>query len=89
MKTLINRWIASLICAVTVVWNLPAAEPTVLFSTGFEAAEGYNLNANLAGQKGWEGDGDDSTFWNGLLDQAFEGLGQQAYIGFDVPPSGL
>ncbi|HEX7863155.1 MAG TPA: hypothetical protein VF773_22695 [Verrucomicrobiae bacterium] len=60
------------------------AQSTVLFSTEFERAEGYDPNSDLAGQRGWlmEGSGG-----NGLQN-FFEGFGQQAYIGFQPPAAG-
>lgn len=88
MKTLINRWIVSVICALTLSASVRAAEPTVLFSTEFETTEGYSTAADLVGQNGWMGEGSTAEFWNGLLDNVFENLGQQAYIGFTAPADG-
>jgi hypothetical protein len=85
MKTLIHRWIAPLICTWAVVWGVPAASPTVLYSTGFETSENFTTSADLAGQNGWQGEGSLSQLWNGVLDGAFAGYGQQAYIGFAAP----
>lgn len=62
-----------------------AAAPTVLFSTGFEASEGYNASQDLAGQNGWVQFGGSSEGWNGLIDQLFTGQGQQAYVGYTAP----
>ena len=56
----------------------------VLFSTGFEASEGYR-EADLIGQNGWTGFGSGG---NGIVVDFFEDLGQQAYIGFDPPLDG-
>ena len=53
---------------------------TVLYETGFEVDEGYSSDFDLTGQEGWVGHGAD-----GILTNFFEGLGQQAYIGFSVP----
>ena len=89
MKTLINRWIASVICAAAVIFGSQAAEPTVLYSTQFEASEGFSQSANLAGQNGWDADANDTTYWNGLLENIFDGYGQQGYIGFVPLPGGL
>lgn len=55
---------------------------TVLYETGFEASEGYDLQFTLAGQGGWMGEG---TGGNGLLEETIPGLGQQAYVGFHPP----
>jgi hypothetical protein len=62
------------------------AQSTVLYETQFEAAEGYNRDLDLAGQRGWVMEGSGG---NGLLDEYFEGFGQQAYIGFTPPESGV
>ncbi len=61
------------------------AQTTVLYETHFEAAEGYDRNLDLAGQRGWlmEGSGG-----NGLLEEFFPGFGQQAYVGFTPPTEG-
>lgn len=58
------------------------AQSTVLYSTGFEAGEGFNRNFTLAQQQGWVSEGSGG---NGLLLEAFPGMGQQAYIGFHPP----
>ena len=58
------------------------AATTNVYSTQFEAAQGYNINLDLIGQAGWLGSG---TGGNGLLTNAMPGQGQQAYIGFDAP----
>ena len=55
---------------------------TNIFSTRFEAAEGYSENVDLAGQNGWLKSGSGG---NGVLPGFFPGEGQQAYIGFDAP----
>jgi hypothetical protein len=75
-----------------VVAGLLAAQMTPLFaattnvySTQFEAAQGYNVNSNLVGQAGWLGDGSGG---NGLISNAIPGQGQSAYIGFDAPDPG-
>jgi hypothetical protein len=62
-----------------------AAEPVVLYSTGFERSEGYSTEAQelpLRGQKGWLGEGSGG---NGIVTNFFEGAGQQAFIGFTPP----
>jgi len=61
-----------------------ASDPTDIFSTGFEAAEGYATNFTLVGQQDWVSAGSGG---NGIVDQFFPGfVGQQAYIG-DSPPA--
>jgi hypothetical protein len=58
------------------------ATPQVLFYSGFEAAEGYDAGKNLRGQQGWLGEGSGG---NGLVRDFFEGLGQQAFVGYAPP----
>ena len=58
------------------------AVTTNVYSTQFEAAQGYNINLDLIGQAGWFGSG---TGGNGLLSNAIPGQGQSAYIGFEAP----
>ncbi len=60
----------------------PITEPVLIYQTGFETNEGYNLVFDLAGQLGWVIDG---TGGNGFLVDAFPGRGSQAYIGFTRP----
>ncbi len=55
---------------------------TVIFSTGFDSFEGYSVAADLEDQQGWTGTGEDTEGDNGILEEAFEGFGQQAYVGF-------
>lgn len=59
-----------------------APSPTVLYYTGFEAAEGYDASKSLRGQKGWLGEGSGG---NGLVVDFFEGQGQQAFVGYAPP----
>ena len=58
------------------------AVTTNVYSTQFEATQGYNINLNLEGQAGWLGSGSGG---NGLITNAIPGQGQSAYIGFDAP----
>jgi hypothetical protein len=55
-----------------------------VYSTGFDASEGYNSSLDLIGQKGWRALGSGG---NGLLTGAFPGQGQQAYVGYTPPAS--
>jgi len=55
---------------------------TNVYSTQFEAAQGYDINSDLAGQQGWLKSG---TGGNGLLTNGIAGQGQHAYIGFEPP----
>lgn len=60
-----------------------AAQPTVVFTTGFEVSEGYDPElTDLSGQGGWISAG---TGGNGLINERFPGRGQQAYVGFNPP----
>ncbi len=60
----------------------PSLAPTALFSTGFEASEGYDAARPLRGQRGWLGEGSGG---NGLVRDFFPGRGQQAFIGYAPP----
>lgn len=62
-----------------------AKAQTVLFETGFESFEGYADGQELRDWNGWLGFGSGG---NGIVTDFFEGLGQQAYIGFDPPQAG-
>ena len=71
------------VASLLLLQNAPTfAVTTNVYSTQFEAAQGYNINLDLIGQAGWLGSG---TGGNGLLTNAIPGQGQQAYIGFDAP----
>jgi len=61
------------------------AAPTNIFSTQFEAWEGYSTNFDLIGQNGWLGFGSGG---NGIVNQFITGEGQQAYLGFTAPAAG-
>jgi hypothetical protein len=79
-------WLALLLMFGLISVRLIAAGATNIFSTGFEPVEpggGYNPDLTLAGQNGWVSDG---TGGNGLVTNFFDGLGQQAFVGF-VPPT--
>ncbi len=55
------------------------ATNTVLYTTGFELSEGYVSGYTVAGQNGWLADADGG---NGLITGVFDGLGQQAFLGY-------
>jgi hypothetical protein len=57
----------------------------VIYETGFEFEEGYDPELTLVGQNNWVGEG---TGGNGLVEEFFPGLGQQAFIGFAPPAEG-
>jgi hypothetical protein len=63
-------------------WAAPAAE-RVLYETGFEPFEGFDVDFDLGGQSGWVALGSGG---NGLLPGPIEGFrGQVAYVGFTPP----
>jgi hypothetical protein len=62
-----------------------AAFTNVLFSTGFEAEQGYDGRYTLAGQDKWVGEG---TGGNGLVTNFFLEMKQQAFIGYFAPKFG-
>ena len=63
----------------------PAPAGRVLFETGFEKSEGYEVGLDLVGQNGWTAFG---TGGNGILGEPLAGFqGQYAYIGFSAPPT--
>jgi hypothetical protein len=68
------------------VWIAPHARgATVVYSTGFEASEGYRMEGALSGQNGWLHNGSGG---NGIVTNFFANEGQQAYIGYNPPSSG-
>lgn len=68
--------------AVIALASLVSRGQSVVYTTGFEASEGYDIRFTLAGQRNWLIDG---TGGNGLMLEAFAGYGQQAYLGFHAP----
>jgi hypothetical protein len=63
-----------------------AALTTNIFTTHFEATEGYSTTTNLVGQNGWLGFGSGG---NGVVsDYSFTNQGQQAFIGYFAPDPG-
>ncbi len=74
-------WLAAVLLGL--VTSAPA--DTLLYDTGFEASEGYDLNLDLIGQQGWQGIGSGG---NGIVSGFFPGQGQQAYVGFTGPAVG-
>jgi hypothetical protein len=65
--------------------NPRCAVAMVIYYTGFEAGEGYNISLHLVGQDGWRKIGSGG---NGLLTGVFPGRGQQAFIGYALPALG-
>ena len=53
-----------------------------LYYSDFEQGRDYDMEFTLIGQGGWQGEG---TGGNGLVENNFEGLGQQGYIGYWPP----
>jgi hypothetical protein len=60
------------------VARLTVTSSNLLYQTGFEAGEGFQLGKGLTNQSGWVGDGDGT---NGIRAGMMPGLGQQAFIG--------
>ena len=77
------RWFA--LATLSLLFLAPsgfAAQPTVVYTTGFETAVGYDPALVLTGQDGWISAG---TGGNGLIDERFPGRGLQGYVGFTPP----
>lgn len=55
---------------------------SVVFSTGFEWEEGYDVGYDLSGLNGWLSFGSGR---NGVVTHFFQGLGQQGFVGFLSP----
>ena len=64
------------------VSDLFASSPVTVYSTAFEAAEGYNDANEISGQAGWISEGSGG---NGILSERFPDQGNQAYVGFHPP----
>lgn len=76
------RWLG--IAAQIWIMGRLQAETRVIFETGFEKFEGYQSDADLAGQNGWISFGQGG---NGIFAAGLPGFkGQSAYIGFGAPP---
>jgi hypothetical protein len=82
MKPLLALATAGLLAAAPGRSSEAAPSPAVLYSTGFEAAEGYDASKSLRGQNGWLGEGSGG---NGLVVDFFESRGQQAFVGYAPP----
>jgi hypothetical protein len=57
----------------------PSAPSQLIYQTGFDTAQGYNLNLLLNGQKGWQKQGSSEA---GLVNDFFDNGSQQGYLGF-------
>ena len=80
MRGITKRTIAG--CWLAVSLGLAATglgQARTLYDSGFEPRQDFDIEFTLIGQGGWEGEG---TGGNGLVDGNFEGMGQQAYIGY-------
>jgi hypothetical protein len=78
-RTIVACWLAvSLGLAGTTA--LGQARP--LYYSGFEPGQDYDAEFTLIEQDDWQGEG---TGGNGLVEDDFEGLGQQGYIGYWPP----
>jgi hypothetical protein len=61
------------------------AQPTTIYSTGFEPVEGFDDVFTLVGKGGWTSIGSDGgveSSGSGIVTNFFGGQGQQAYVGF-------
>lgn len=76
----------SSVAAVCLLGSDPSHAATYGYSTQFEASEGYDAAYELAGQRGWLGDG---TGGSGLISGVISGQGQHAYVGIWPPFSEL
>jgi hypothetical protein len=83
--TVLAGMIGVIASGVPVLAALPQATQTVLFSTGFEPEEGYDIDFELVGQNGWIGEGSGG---NGIVTNFFSSFGQHAFIGFAPPAQG-
>lgn len=84
MKKIKMPWVGLAVIGLAIV-RLNAASSTEIYSTGFEASEGYNPDFTLVGQRGWTGQGSGG---NGFVTNYFPEFGQQAFIGFTPPQNG-
>ena len=90
MKPLLHRLPLTRFCALLLpgllgLATLGYAAPVLLYSTQFEAAEGFVSGENLYGQNGWTNSGSGG---NGLTDwNAIYGYEQSGFIGFSPPTS--
>src|SRR5215467_16148893 len=80
-----SEWFASMLACAFLLSNSCPSHATVIYSTGFEASEGYKTNIDLVGQNGWIGAGSGG---NRIVSGLFRGKGQQAYIGIKPPVGG-
>jgi hypothetical protein len=72
----------SRVCAMAGMWLLlicAQAQPTTIYSTGFEPSEGFDDRFALVGQGAWVGTDSNG---NGIVTNFFAAQGQQAYVGF-------
>ena len=77
-------------CAIGTCWlaiwfglaTYALGQERTVYYTGFESEQDFDMEFTLIGQGGWQGEG---TGGNGLLENNFEGMGQQAYIGYWPP----
>ena len=82
---IILRWRNWFAVALLISATVLKAATATLYSTQFEPLQGYNISAYLTGQSGWTSSGSGG---NGLVTNAFTGMGQQAYVGYFPPTAG-
>lgn len=73
-----QRWRLSLLSSLLLLSS--AAQPVIIYETGFERSEGYQSNQALIGQLGWEGLG-----LEGHSVEDFDDYGRTALVGFYQP----
>ena len=73
-----HRWRLSLLSSLLLLSS--AAQPVIIYETGFERSEGYQSNQALIGQLGWEGLG-----LEGHSVEDFDDYGRTALVGFYQP----
>ena len=77
-------------CAIGTCWlaiwfglaTYALGQERTVYYTGFESEQDYDMEFTLIDQDGWLGEGNGG---NGLMDNYFEDMGQQAYIGYWPP----
>ncbi|SVB15514.1 uncharacterized protein METZ01_LOCUS168368 [marine metagenome] len=77
-------------CAIGTCWlaiwfglaTCALGQERTVYYTGFESEQDYDVEFTLIDQDGWLGEGNGG---NGLMDNYFEDMGQQAYIGYWPP----
>ena len=77
-------------CAIGTCWlaiwfglaTYALGQERTVYYTGFESEQDFDMEFTLIDQGGWQGEG---TGGNGLVENNFDGMSQQAYIGYWPP----